>query len=239
GFAANVALLLQSGYFDLESAKKPLLHLWSLGIEEQFYLVWPPLLMLAARLRIRLAMVAIALGLGSFALNVALIGTNPVATFYLPFTRVWELLAGAALALAWDRLPQTARATEWRATGGAVLIMIAAASLNTQRAFPGSWAALPVAGTALRLSAPAAWGARNILASRPMVFVGLISYPLSLWHWPLLVYFAFIKFAPLTLLERGLIVGLSIALASATYRLVEVPVRFGRPSRARIAALCS
>jgi hypothetical protein len=238
-FAANVALLLQSGYFDIESARKPLLHLWSLGIEEQFYLVWPPLLMLAARLRIRFATVAILLGLGSFALNVALIGTNPVATFYLPFTRAWELLAGATLALAWDRLPQTGRAAEWRATGGAVLIAIAAAALNTQRAFPGWWAALPVAGSALLLSAPAASGARKILASRPMVFIGLISYPLYLWHWPLLVYFAFIKFAPLTLLERGLIVALSIALAWVTYRLVEVPIRFGRPSRAGIAALCS
>ena len=238
-FAANVALLLHTGYFDLESVRKPLLHLWSLGIEEQFYLVWPPLLMLAARLRIGLVTVAVALGLGSFALNVALIGTNPVATFYLPFTRAWELLAGATLVLAWDRLPQTARAAEWRATGGAVLIAIAAMVLNTQRAFPGWWAVLPVTGAALLLSAPAAAGVRKILASRPMVFVGLISYPLYLWHWPLLVYFALIKFAPLTLLERGLIIALSIVLAFATYRLVEVPIRFGRPSRARIAALCS
>jgi peptidoglycan/LPS O-acetylase OafA/YrhL len=236
-FAANVALLLQSGYFDIESARKPLLHLWSLGIEEQFYLVWPPLLMLAARLRVRFATVAILLGLGSFALNVALIGTNPVATFYLPFTRAWELLAGAALALCWDGILQTPRASDWRAACGAVLIAIAAMALNTQRAFPGWWAALPVAGSALLLSAPAALGARKILASRPMVFIGLISYPLYLWHWPLLVYFAFIKFAPLTLLERGLIVALSIALAWATFRLVEIPIRFGRPSRARIAAL--
>ena len=86
-FFANIALLLQSGYFDGESAKKPLLHLWSLGIEEQFYLCWPLLLMLAARLRLRfLASWRRSLGIGSFALNVALIGSYPVATFYLPFT---------------------------------------------------------------------------------------------------------------------------------------------------------
>src|SRR5207253_4482644 len=92
-FFANIALLLQSGYFDIESARKPLLHLWSLGIEEQFYLFWPLMLMLVARLRLSmLAAVSIA-GLASFVLNVALIGSNPVATFYLPFTRAWELLA--------------------------------------------------------------------------------------------------------------------------------------------------
>jgi hypothetical protein len=98
---------------------------------------------------------------------------------------------------------------------------------------------LPIAGSALLLSAPAAWGCRHLLASRPMVRIGLISYPLYLWHWPLLVFFAIIKFAPLTLLERGLIVGLSFALAWLTYRFVEIPFRFGRPSPLRIAGLCA
>jgi SGNH domain (fused to AT3 domains) len=111
--------------------------------------------------------------------------------------------------------------------------------LDTHRAFPGWWAVLPVAGAALLLSAPAAWGCRHVLASRPLVFIGLISYPLYLWHWLLLVFFAIIKFAPLTLLERGLIVGLSFALAWLTYRFVESPVRFGRPSPLKIASLCA
>ena len=88
-FFANIALLLQSGYFDIASAKKPLLHLWSLGIEEQFYLFWPLLLMLAARLRLSIVAVASILGIGSFLLNLALIGSDPVATFYLPFTRAF------------------------------------------------------------------------------------------------------------------------------------------------------
>src|SRR5437879_7113332 len=110
-FFANIALLLQSGYFDIESARKPLLHLWSLGIEEQFYLFWPLMLMLVARLRLSLLAVACVIGLASFALNVALIGANPVATFYLPFTRAWELLAGPALACGWIRLGQSALAS--------------------------------------------------------------------------------------------------------------------------------
>ena len=95
-FATNIALWPQSGYFDIESAKKPLLHLWSLGIEEQFYLIRPLILMLAARLRLNLLTVALAIGLASFALNVALIDTHRVATFYRPFSRAFELLTGAA-----------------------------------------------------------------------------------------------------------------------------------------------
>jgi peptidoglycan/LPS O-acetylase OafA/YrhL len=238
-FFANIALLLKSGYFDIESARKPLLHLWSLGIEEQFYLFWPLILMLAARLRLSILATACVIGLASFVLNVAMIGSDPVATFYLPFTRAWELLAGAALACSWSRLSQTGAANNWRAGIGLLLVALAAAMLDTKSAFPGWWAILPVAGAALLLSAPAAWWCRIVLASRPLVWIGLISYPLYLWHWPLLVFFAMIKFAPLTLLERELIVLLSIVLAWLTYWLVESPFRFGRPSPLKIAGLCA
>jgi len=238
-FFANIALLLQSGYFDIESAKKPLLHLWSLGIEEQFYLIWPLLLMLVARLRLRMLTAVSVVGIASFVLNVALIGSNPVATFYLPFTRAWELLAGAALACGWNQISQTGAASNRRALFGVLLIATAAAVLDTKSAFPGWWAMLPVAGAALLLSAPAAWFCQALLASPPMVWVGLISYPLYLWHWPLLVFCGIIKFAPLTLLERGLVVGLSFALAWATYRFIEIPFRFGRPSPLKILSLCS
>jgi len=236
-FAANIALLLQSGYFDIESARKPLLHLWSLGIEEQFYLFWPLLLMLAARLRLGLAWVAAGIAAGSFILNVAQITSDPVATFYLPFTRAWELLAGAMLACTWQRLDQGEAASNRRAGAGLVLIVAAVAVLNVQRAFPGWWAMLPVAGSALVLSAPASFINRRLLSWPGAVRIGLISYPLYLWHWPLLVFFAIIKFGPLTLLERGLIVLLSVALAFATYRFVELPLRFGKPQRLRVAGL--
>src|SRR6186713_2394358 len=107
-FLANIALLLQSGYFDVESAKKPLLHLWSLGIEEQFYLFWPLILMLVVRARLSILAAAAVIA-------VALIGSNPVATFYLPFTRAWELLAGAVLACGWSRISQASAASNWRA----------------------------------------------------------------------------------------------------------------------------
>jgi peptidoglycan/LPS O-acetylase OafA/YrhL len=237
-FLANIALLLQSGYFDVESAKKPLLHLWSLGIEEQFYLCWPLLLMLAARLRIGIMAVAVVLGMASFLLNVAWIGSNPVATFYLPFTRAFELLAGAVLACGWASLDQSgAAASNRRAWTGVALIAASVAMLDSHRAFPGWWAALPVAGSVLLLSAPAAWVNRVVLASPAMVWIGLISYPLYLWHWPLLVFGEMIKFRPLTVLERELILLASGLLAWATYRYVEIPFRFGRPSRRKPFAL--
>jgi peptidoglycan/LPS O-acetylase OafA/YrhL len=238
-FSANFALWQQSGYFDVEAARKPLLHLWSLGIEEQFYLLWPLVLMLALRLRLGLIWVACAGAVASFALNVALIDKYPVATFYLPFTRAWELFAGGALACAWSRIDHGEAASNLRAGAGAVMIAIAIVALDPTRAFPGWWAALPVAGSALVLSAPLAWGCRKLLATRPMVWVGLISYPLYLWHWPLLVFFALIKFAPLTLLERALIVLLSVWLAWATYRFIEIPFRFGRPRPLKVVSLAS
>ncbi len=239
GFLSNFALMWQSGYFDVESAKKPLLHLWSLGIEEQFYLFWPVILLVAARLRLSLLTVAAILGLASLVFNVALIGSNPVATFYLPFTRVWELLAGAGLACGWTYVSQSSTASNWRACIGLALIAAAVAVLDTSRAFPGWWAILPVAGAALLLSAPASWVCRTAMASRPMVWIGLISYPLYLWHWPLLVFFGFVKFGPLTIPERELILLLSAVLAWLTFRLVESPFRIGRPSSFRLAGLCA
>jgi peptidoglycan/LPS O-acetylase OafA/YrhL len=238
-FSANIALLLQSGYFDVESAKKPLLHLWSLGIEEQFYLLWPLLLMLAVRFRLSILAVTFTLGIASFVLNLALIGVDPVATFYLPFTRAFELLAGAALARGWGSISQTDAASNRRAIGGLVLIAVPVGLLHSHSAFPGWWALLPVGGSALLLSAPAAWLCRVVLASKPMVWIGLISYPLYLWHWPLLVFFAIIKFSPLTLLERELILLASVLLAWATYRFIEQPVRFGKPGSRKAYALCA
>jgi len=236
-FAANVALMLQSGYFDVESAKKPLLHLWSLGIEEQFYLAWPLILMIATRWRARLLAVACVIALASFVLNVALIGRDPVATFYLPFTRAWELLAGAVLALTWDRVDQSGTASNLRALAGLVLIDVAIFVLDVHRAFPGWWALLPVAGSALLLSAPNSFINRRFLEWRPVVWIGLISYPLYLWHWPLLVMFAIIKFRPLTPLEVGLIIIASVALAWSTYQFIEKPLRFGGKRQLKVAGL--
>ncbi|MDI3563926.1 acyltransferase family protein [Bradyrhizobium sp. Arg816] len=235
-FSANIALMMQSGYFDVESAKKPLLHLWSLGIEEQFYLFWPLVLMMAARRGSILFRASLVLGLASFALNLTLIGTHPVATFYLPFTRAFELFAGGALALGWRGVSE-GRWHDATALAGALLICISVATFDSSVPFPGWRAALPVAATLLVLSSPGAWACRTILSSRPMVSIGLISYPYYLWHWPLLVYFAMIKVNRLTEIERGLIICLSLVLAWVTYRAIERPIRFGRGRQLKAACL--
>src|SRR5207244_5052171 len=111
--------------------------------------------------------------------------------------------------------------------------------LDSHSAFPGWWAMLPVAGTALLVSAPGAWICRVVLASPPLVWIGLISYPLYLWHWPLLVFGAAIKFQPLTLPERELVLLLSTVLAWATYAFIEKPIRFGPPSPRKLWVLCA
>jgi peptidoglycan/LPS O-acetylase OafA/YrhL len=247
-FVANIVLWRQSGYFDQAAAVKPLLHLWSLGVEEQFYLVWPTTLALIGTVRRRLAIVLALLG-GSFLLNVIFIGRSPDATFYLPMTRLWELLLGAIVALSESVSRETlaggrARGSFGASTGstamawaGLLLLMVGFLVLDSTYRFPGWWALLPTVGTALMIAAgPSTWLSRRLLSRRLLVAFGLISYPLYLWHWPLLSFLNILRpSAPSS--ARILIVLVSVLLATATYRLLEVPIRFGRRRRFIIPAL--
>src|SRR5262245_40012984 len=182
GVVSNIALWREAGYFDSAAELKPLLHLWSLGVEEQYYLAWPLLLLLFRR---HMGWMIVALGAASFALNIWMVGTHPTAAFYLPFTRFWELLAGSYLAFA----VRKENPSPYFSMVGAGLIVLGFILLEPQKAFPGWWALLPVLGAALLIRAgPQGWVNRRVLAHPAMVFVGLISYPLYLWHWPLLTY---------------------------------------------------
>jgi peptidoglycan/LPS O-acetylase OafA/YrhL len=222
-FSANLMLWTETGYFDVAAHTKPLLHLWSLGIEEQFYLAWPLLLMISPR-RMLLGVMCATL-LVSFVLNVALIRSWPSAVFFLPFTRVWELVAGA-LAL---RLPRPqGRVAEALSFAGLILIGISFFAFSATTPFPGFAAAVPVVGTMLLLLCEQSWLNRRIIANPTGVKIGLISYPLYLWHWPVLVFAAAYKFAALTDLEKGLAIGLTFILASLTYKLIELPIRFSK-----------
>ena len=223
-FSANLVLLSEVGYFDVAAHLKPLLHLWSLGIEEQFYLFWPLMLWAVPRKFLLLATVLIVAV--SFILNVAMIAHSPSETFYLPFTRAWELLAGATLAQASPA--DDGRYNDLFAIGGIVAIAISLFLINTQTPFPGWAAAIPVAGTVLLLRSEGSLLNRLVLSNAAAVNVGIISYPLYLWHWPLLVFAEFIKFKKLTDLERGLVIALAFLLAWLTYKFVERPIRFGR-----------
>jgi peptidoglycan/LPS O-acetylase OafA/YrhL len=212
GFVSNIQLWNEAGYFDRAAASKPLLHLWSLGVEEQFYIVWPLLIMLVGRRKAPIALLAVA----SFAVNLWTVRQAPSAAFYLPMSRFWEMLAGALLA---SSVLNTSALRAWFGLG---MIGAGAAFLNQDIPFPGAWALLPVVGAFLVISAGAeAWPNRVILSHRALVFIGLISYPLYLWHWPLLTFSRLIAQRAPVLAIRLVVVALSGLLAWLTYRFVE------------------
>lgn len=248
GFSENFILWREAGYFDRASELKPLMHLWSLGIEEQFYLVFPLLFWLLWRWRGSIFGVLLLLSGVSFSLNLFSIHDNPTATFFLPQSRGWELLAGALLASlhlrhffrqtdtprlglgdAAESFLPTRRLLDLASLAGLALIGIALALIGPDDPFPGWRALLPVAGAVLLIAAgPHALVNRHLLARPWLVFIGLISYPLYLWHWPLLSFARIIRFDGVTLLERTLLVLASVVLAWLTYRLIEKPIRFGK-----------
>jgi len=233
-FIANFTLLQDTGYFDTPSALKPVLHLWSLGIEEQFYLLWPTLMLLAWRRPRAPLIVAGAILVASFAWHVRLGGSDPAAAFFLPTTRFWELMVGCILALVLPSTGVPARATPTARDAasllGGGLIAVGAALISGGRAYTAWCALLPVLGAALLIAAgPGALVNRRLLSRTPFVWLGLISYPLYLWHWPILAFMRHYDLkAPSDLMRWGGI-ALAVALATLTYRLVENPIRRGAP----------
>ena len=231
-FVSNLLLWQESGYFDKPSELKPLLHLWSLGIEEQFYLIWPLLIWISVKRGLHAGWMAATIVAASFALNLTLMTSHPNANFYLPASRMWELLVGGLLAYfeVFQPAPierwRSPRASDLAALGG--LSLIAAASLLLQRntPYPGWLALLPVLGTVLVVWAgDGAWLNRRALSLPPIVYVGLISYPLYLWHWPLL---SFLKITEAGMPTTGLKVKAVVAsfvLAAFTYHAIERPIR--------------
>lgn len=247
GFAANLFYWAQVGYFDTAAETKPLLHLWSLGIEEQFYILWPVVLLLAYKCRMNLLLVAIVLGLVSFLVNVGGVAQHASATFYSPASRAWELLLGAGLACLHARMsaglparpPLPRLSPNLLAWSGVVLLGTGLAWITREHRFPGWPALLPAVGALLIIAAgPTAWFNRTVLSSRPMVWVGLISYPLYLWHWPLLAFAQIVESRVPAPAIRGGAVLLAFVLAWLTWRLVERPLR-GARARPVVATLCA
>lgn len=229
---SNIYFLFNTGYFDAAAESLPLLHTWSLAVEEQFYLAWPLLLALTARVfgarRITFVLTCAVAFTLSFAWSVQTVPVDPKAAFYLPHLRAWELAAGGLVAV----LPGSL----WRARplvlllfSGAGLIAIVASALLLTKAhpFPG-WSAAPaVVGTALLL---APWTSvshvQRLLATSPLVGIGKISYSLYLWHWPVIVLFQHYNLdrAPTFWQQCGLI-ALIFPLAWLSWRFVEQPFR--------------
>ncbi len=238
GFVSNLLLWNEVGYFDRAAETKPLLHLWSLGIEEQFYIFWPVILLLAWKRRMKLALLTAVLAGASFLLNVAGVTHRASATFYSPASRAWELLFGALLAGHLLKPGQAnAAPRHWQSVLGLALLAIGMVFVTRERHFPGWLALLPTLGALLLIGAgPQAWVNRTLLSNRLMVWFGLISYPLYLWHWPLLSFAQIIESKTPSDAIRAGAIALAVLLAWITYRFIERPLRFGA-GRARVAGL--
>ncbi|WP_426191545.1 acyltransferase family protein [Massilia sp. DWR3-1-1] len=234
GFFSNIAMWLEVGYFDTSSDTKPLLHLWSLGVEEQFYIFFPLLLVVAHRTGMNKLLICIAIAVMSFALNVFLVNSHADFVFYMPFTRLWELLAGSVLAYTSLRSQQggsavrSATSIHLLSAFGLIGILSGFAIIDESLAFPGWWALLPVSGTVLLIAVGPTGIANRFLLSNPLMrWIGIISYPAYLWHWPLLSFGKIISGSLSKESRICLIVG-AFALAYATYMLLEKKIRFGR-----------
>ena len=220
-FVANFVAYHDVGYFSGAADLKPLVHLWSLGVEEQFYLLWPVVVWIAVRKGV-LTRACVIGALLSFAAFAWLSEANPRAAFYLSPSRFWELLAGALLV-------GVAVPARWRtvaSTAGLGLIAASAVLIASETEFPGVLLLVPTLGAALVIAAPGAHPVGRLLSSRGAVAIGLISYPLYLWHWPLLSLLRNFQRSPSTEAIATVIV-VSTLLAMVTYRIVERPlVRF-------------
>jgi peptidoglycan/LPS O-acetylase OafA/YrhL len=232
GFVSNFVLWQEAGYFDNSADTKPLLHLWSLGIEEQFYLAWPLIIWAAWKRKFNILAVVFFIAILSFYLNIRGIYKDSISTFYSPLTRFWELASGGLLA--WIIFFKKKQAGRESKIGNLILLNLISFigfflliygffRLNKNLNFPGWFALLPVMGSLFLITAgPGAWINKKILSNPMVVWIGLISYPLYLWHWPLLT---FSKILEAGSRGRNISLLLSFLLAYLTYKLIEQPIR--------------
>ena len=235
----NILLWSEGGYFDPAAESKPLLHLWSLSIEEQFYLVWPLILYVSSKNRCRLYVALACSSALPMALCLILASTVPFATFYNPACRWWELSLGALVA----HLVRTGSALRGRVGHaasllGLALILWSMSFLSRDTTFPGVWTLVPTIGAALLIAClPTSIANATVLSFRGFVFIGLISYPLYLWHWPIYSFAHMHTLGQLEWAQRLAIVALSVVLAWITHRYVDGYFRTGARSRVTVCAL--
>ncbi|MEZ8013623.1 MULTISPECIES: acyltransferase family protein [unclassified Vibrio] len=250
-FVTNFILVNESGYFDSASETKPMLHLWSLAIEEQFYIAWPLILWLAWKARLNLFTITLLITAISFYLNIILVELSPAEAFFLPISRFWEMLSGSILAwLIVYKKDALLTAQQWCDTVlvkisrsqdvspdgrlvinimsfiGISLLISGVFLINESLPFPSQWTLVPIVGTALIiLSGSSSWINKLVLMNPIVIWFGLISYPLYLWHWPILSFIEIIKDGDSHRDARLLAIVASIILAWLTYKLIEKPIR--------------
>jgi peptidoglycan/LPS O-acetylase OafA/YrhL len=252
GFYLNFVLARGVGYFAGSAQSDPLLHLWSLSVEEQFYLLWPLLLWACFRARIRILSAIVFMAGCSYFWNSQKLPGSDAAAFFLPQMRFWELGVGAigAALFPMDHSESVApaRRATWKSAlsnmgsfCGVAMVLFSFVAIRNADDYPNRWALLPVAGTIMIIaSSGTALINRRALSNPMMVGIGLISYPLYLWHWPLL------SFAHLSLANgdsawiKALCLALALALAWLTYRFLEAPLRrSGRVGRRAVCLLAA
>jgi peptidoglycan/LPS O-acetylase OafA/YrhL len=227
-FGSNFLFRNSAGYFDAVADRKPLLHTWSLAVEEQFYVLFPAILLFLRRAGQRAQFwVIVAILAASLALAVHQVKIAPETAFYLLPDRAWELMLGAVLAIGEFPLPSQRWLREILTLIGVVLIAFAVFTYNTETPFPGLTAIPPCLGAALLIYAGS--GGTSVigatLSSSPLVGVGLISYSFYLWHWPLRVFGQYAVFRELLLWEKAALIAISAFLAYLSWRFVERPFR--------------
>ena len=236
-FIQNITLLKESGYFDSAAELKPLLHLWSLAVEEQFYIFFPPLLILLWRKKWPITSILAAFLLISFFANLVMSAKDSASDFFLTQYRCWELIAGAMLAWRHFSKGQEMRFGNLYSISGAICIALAMACLDKGDPYPGWRAVFPVAGTILLIAAGSHGIVNKCILSNPLaIWIGLISYPLYLFHWPILSFLHILKGGKPDSSSISAAVVLSFVLAVLTYCLVEKRVRYAK-SRWTISVL--
>jgi peptidoglycan/LPS O-acetylase OafA/YrhL len=239
-FISNLSLLRDVGYFDTSAETKPLLNLWSLGVEAQFYILWPLFIWFALKLKVRLFLIILVFTLSSFFINFIEINNNFAVNFYSPHTRFWELSVGSGLALIslnnqkiYDDILRNIFSVV-----GILLLGVGFWVVNKDNVYFGFGAIFAVIGSAfLIFSGPSSYINQMLLSSRVLVWVGSISYPLYLWHWPIIVFFRIIKGDSLDSSEVLTLLLISIGLAFLTNRYWEHPLRFSKRKKI-ITILC-
>ncbi|WP_312935263.1 acyltransferase family protein [Pseudomonas sp.] len=239
-FVSNLLFMREHGYFEPASDLKPLLHTWSLAVEEQYYILFPLIMVVMVRFFRHWRWLLLGVLLVSFGLNLACVEHKPAFTFFSLPTRAWELLCGAMLAV----LPAPRRAVRpwvYQAVGlsGMLAVLLAVFTFDRSTLFPGWAALLPVLGTTALIwsGAQGPGPAARLLSLKPLVWVGLLSYSLYLWHWPVYVYANTLSIDGIQPLEAVGWMGLALTMAWLSLRYVELPFREKRLLAGRTAIL--
>ncbi len=213
-FWLNFKLINEAGYFDVESHYKPLLHLWTLSVEEQYYLVWPIVLLVFIKLNKSPAYLFGGVIAVSMAANLYFVNDYDVESYFHTVTRFWQLASGSLLAF--FMLKQKVKSNGWLFFVGSLLILIGAIAINKEAVYPGYWALLPVSGALLVICSNVTFKTYLGLSK-----VGLISYPLYLWHWVLISFLCIYIGREPTMLMILVVTLVSFVLAYLTYRYIE------------------